>query len=251
MENRAPGDGEQQADSTRAYAPAALPERVPLPPWDMYTVAVGLLCGFILLPMLVSNSVSLAFPLLTPAQVILIQQGMTLVSWGVIFAVLGWRYQVSVWPYLGLSLTRPLAYYGRETVRVLLVMLALMALLNWLASTTGTTPSQPYARYSPDELRMISLFAVLSAPFVEELVFRGFVQSTFYKVASPPRAILFTGLVFVLLHGGYYEHFYALMYVLLLGLVLGYWRERTQSVLPGMLAHLFNNVLASLVLFFA
>ncbi len=224
--------------------------RLPLPPWDMYTVAVGLFSGYILIPLLVSNILTLTNPFIEPAYRIFVQQAITLFSWVGIFAFLSWKYRCNLAPYLGIDLSRPKAYYIREALYVMMGMLSLVLLINLWMKSLGLAPDQPYAKYTSNELQMIAVFAIITAPVIEELVFRGFVQSTFHKISPPVRTVLFTCLLFVLFHGSYFSNLQALMYVLCLGLLLGYWRERTQSIVPGILGHLFNNTLASIALFF-
>ncbi|HEY9686361.1 MAG TPA: type II CAAX endopeptidase family protein [Coleofasciculaceae cyanobacterium] len=221
----------------------------PLPPWDMYTVAVGLFSGYILVPLLVSNILTLTAPFLEPTYEIFIQQATTFASWVAIFFILAWRYRSNILPWLGVDFSRSPGYYLKEAIHVILVMLTMMVLVSLWIKWTGGASERPYESYTSNELRIISFFAILMAPVLEEVVFRGFVQTTFHKISTPVRSVIFTCLLFLLFHGTYYEKIQALVYVLLLGLVLGYWRERTQSIIPGVIGHLFNNALASWVLF--
>jgi membrane protease YdiL (CAAX protease family) len=235
----------QEPDKTGREQPAPSA----LPPWDMYTVAVGLFSGYILIPMLVSNILTLTAPFLEPAYEIFIQQATTFASWVVIFFILAWRYRSNVLPWLGVDLSRSPGYYLKEAIHVILAMLTLMVLMSLWMKWTGGASERPYESYTSKELRIISFFAILMAPVLEEVVFRGFVQTTFHKISTPVRSVIFTCLLFLLFHGTYYAKIQALVYVLVLGLVLGYWRERTQSIIPGVVGHLFNNALASWVLF--
>jgi membrane protease YdiL (CAAX protease family) len=88
------------------------------------------------------------------------------------------------------------------------------------------------------------LFAVI-APFVEELTFRGAGQSLLRFLGRTP-SILLVGLVFGLAHG----LVEALLVLVPFGIALAWLRDRTNSVLPGMLVHgLFNGAaLAFIVL---
>lgn len=221
---------------------------IPLPPWDMYTVAVALFSGYILVPMLVANILTLTIPFLEPTHEIFSRQAVTFLSWVVIFAVLSWRYRCNILPYLGFNISRNPGYYIMEAFKVVLIMLSMMVLMSLWVKSTGMTPEKSYETYNSNELRIISFFAVVMAPLLEEVIFRGFVQSTFHKISPPARSVIFTCLLFLLFHGTYYGKVHALVYVLVLGLVLGYWRERTQSIIPGVAGHLFNNILASMVL---
>jgi membrane protease YdiL (CAAX protease family) len=225
-------------------------EPVPsVPPWTLYTVAVSLTSGYILIPLLASQCLLLINPFLDGTAQLFCQQSLTLLAWLSIFVFLRFRYG-AIRPYIGLNLTRPKAYYAWETVRLTLVTASLLVGLNLLWTVLGKQPAakMPYAGASHAELLVLSLFAVFMAPVLEEVIFRGLVQSTFHKLYSPLMSVFMTSLVFLVLHGNYFQDFQALSQVMILGFCFGLWRERTQSILPGIMAHLFNNALASIVL---
>lgn len=79
------------------------------------------------------------------------------------------------------------------------------------------------------------LFAVI-APVVEELTFRGAGQSLLRFLGRAP-SILIVGVAFGLAHG----LVEALLVLVALGIGLAWLRDRTGSVLPGMLVHAFFN----------
>ena len=84
--------------------------------------------------------------------------------------------------------------------------------------------------------------AVLMAPLVEELVFRGFFQGQLeagYHDAT--KAVLISAVVFTVLH---LNPWWALQ-IYLLGVVLGYLAWRTGSIWPPFLVHAANNGLAT------
>lgn len=221
-----------------------------VPPWDMYTVAVALFTGYILMPLLISNILTLINPFIELGARLFVEQGATLLTWASIFAVLNWKYG-HLRAYLGLSLTRPVGYYAWETVKLVLLTVGLNLLMNVIWSAAGVKGGEnPYRDYGAADLAVLFSFAILMAPVLEELIFRGLVQSTFHKISPPLRSVIFTSLVFLLLHTNYFDNVKALTQVLVLGLCFGIWRERTQSLIPGMAAHLMNNVLASFVLFY-
>jgi membrane protease YdiL (CAAX protease family) len=86
------------------------------------------------------------------------------------------------------------------------------------------------------------LFAVI-APFVEELTFRGAGQSLLRFLGRTP-SILLVGVAFGLAHG----LVEALLVLVPFGIALAWLRDRTDSVLPGMLVHaLFNGAALALV----
>lgn len=86
------------------------------------------------------------------------------------------------------------------------------------------------------------LFAVV-APFVEELTFRGSGQSLLRFLGRWP-SILIVGAAFGLAHG----LVEALLVLVPFGIALAWLRDRTESVLPGMLVHaLFNATALALI----
>lgn len=229
--------------------------REPSPPWDMYVVGASLCTGYILVPLLVSNGLLLLNPFVSLSGQFFIQQGATLLTWSAIFTWLRFRYG-PIRSYLGLSCkTQPPRYYVWESIRLLLLTSGLTLLLNQLWTMLEQIfpawhleQNEPYSHYSAPELLMLSFFAITIAPILEEIIFRGFVQSTFHKISPPIRSVIFTCLVFLLFHGSYFDNIKALSHVLVLGLCFGFWRERTRSLLPGMVVHFLNNSVASVVL---
>jgi membrane protease YdiL (CAAX protease family) len=86
------------------------------------------------------------------------------------------------------------------------------------------------------------LFAVI-APFVEELTFRGAGQSLLRFLGRAPSIVL-VGFAFGLTHG----LVEALLVLVPFGIGLAWLRDRTGSVLPGMLVHaLFNGAALALI----
>jgi membrane protease YdiL (CAAX protease family) len=86
------------------------------------------------------------------------------------------------------------------------------------------------------------LFAAI-APFVEELTFRGAGQSLLGFLGRWPSIVL-VGIAFGLAHG----LLEALLVLVPFGMALAWLRDRTTSVVPGMLVHSFFNATALLVI---
>ena len=81
----------------------------------------------------------------------------------------------------------------------------------------------------------VAVFCLL-APFVEELLFRGVGFSLLRPLGTAP-AVLLVGVAFGVWHG----LLIALLILIPFGSLLAYLRERTESVVPGMVVHgLFN-----------
>lgn len=84
----------------------------------------------------------------------------------------------------------------------------------------------------------IILTTVLVAPFVEEMLFRGYLQKVLEESWKDiTKAILVTSMFFALVHFNPYW----IVQIYLLGLVLGYLTWRTNSIIPGIILHGLNN----------
>jgi membrane protease YdiL (CAAX protease family) len=83
-----------------------------------------------------------------------------------------------------------------------------------------------------------AIVVVILAPFTEELFVRG-VGFGLLRPVGAAAAIVLSALVWALMHGLVYGFFPLFAF----GIALGYLRERSQSVVPGMLVHsLYNGI---------
>jgi membrane protease YdiL (CAAX protease family) len=96
------------------------------------------------------------------------------------------------------------------------------------------------------DFAMIWLVGAVLGPFSEEVFFRGIVFRGYLQAKGPRTAYLASAVVFALLH----LNLQAFPPILVLGLVLAWLYRSTQSLLPCMVAHGFNNGVAFLVLRF-
>jgi len=87
---------------------------------------------------------------------------------------------------------------------------------------------------------------VIIAPIVEELIFRGVIMAGFSRIYHPVFAILFSALLFALFHLNPWQFPAAFA----LGLILGWIRIRTGSVLACISGHAIHNGLVFLSVFY-
>ncbi len=88
-----------------------------------------------------------------------------------------------------------------------------------------------------DFVQMFFIMAVLPA-VCEEAMFRGALQPVLIKLTKNTHfGILFTAFLFGLMH----MQFYTFLSIFVLGVVLGYVRQWTNSLWPAMIIHLINN----------
>src|SRR5690606_24402901 len=89
----------------------------------------------------------------------------------------------------------------------------------------------------------MALMVVVVGPVAEELVFRGFAWDALRRWMRPSAVIVVTSLLFAAAHLDP-VHSSAVFFI---GLVLGYLRWSTGSIVPGLVAHVVNNGLGVLL----
>jgi membrane protease YdiL (CAAX protease family) len=87
---------------------------------------------------------------------------------------------------------------------------------------------------------------VIIAPIIEELIFRGVIMSGFSRIYHPVWAIFFSALLFALFHLNPWQFAAAFA----LGLILGWIRIRTGSVLACIAGHAIHNGLVFLSVYY-
>jgi len=91
------------------------------------------------------------------------------------------------------------------------------------------------------------LFVGLLYPVIEELCFRGFIQTSLRKIPYLSVSLIglscaniFTSFLFAALHM-FYQPLFMAMLVFIPSLVFGYFRDRYDSVVPAIILHVFYN----------
>jgi uncharacterized protein len=88
---------------------------------------------------------------------------------------------------------------------------------------------------------------VLIAPVFEEIIFRGVILDGFLKIYSPKKSIIWSSILFGLIHLNPWQALGAFF----IGLFIGWIYYRTQSIIPGILIHFTNNLIAFLLLLYS
>ena len=129
---------------------------------------------------------------------------------------------------------------------ILLLPLAitLQSYLHWFFPELPPRIQETLAPMRDPDLSVIKLVAVfaLLPGLCEELAFRGFILSGFSRNGRTGVAVVFSALLFGVMHMIPQQVFNAF----LLGLVLGLLALRSGSLLPGVLFHFVNNALGVL-----
>ena len=84
---------------------------------------------------------------------------------------------------------------------------------------------------------LLLILPVISAPFFEELFFRGVLYKILRKRLNANLTILFTAVMFAAVHPGLNQF----INILVLGLVLAYLVEKTGSIIPAITLHFLVN----------
>jgi uncharacterized protein len=115
-----------------------------------------------------------------------------------------------------------------------------------LAMVLKTPEKSPIEQFTntPFSIVLVSVMAVGFAPFFEELFFRGFLQPLLTRDLGVSVGIVVTGCLFGGLHlfeyGNLWQYGLAIAVV---GVVLGYIRQRSGSVIPSTVVHAcFNSI---------
>jgi membrane protease YdiL (CAAX protease family) len=93
---------------------------------------------------------------------------------------------------------------------------------------------------STSDLIIIVFSAVFLAAIVEELLFRGFVQTSFEYHFDITKAVMASALIFTIIH---FNPWWSIQ-VMIIGVILGVMAWKSNSVIPSMIIHLINNGIA-------
>jgi membrane protease YdiL (CAAX protease family) len=95
---------------------------------------------------------------------------------------------------------------------------------------------------SPGSAYLLALFGICVAPFIEELVFRGFFYPVFERRWGFLWAVLLTALLFAAIHGPQVGGGIQMLVIFFcIGAALSYARGKTGSLVPSYLMHLAYN----------
>jgi membrane protease YdiL (CAAX protease family) len=142
----------------------------------------------------------------------------------------------------------PLNWLGLKPVSAGIVALSAAAFLGLLAwngvrvAVAGSTPGHV------GQLGGIALFSGLVGVFVEELVFRGVVQTKLSEIMGSWLAILLAAALFLMIHvPGWLlldlpVNFQIAGSVFIIGAICGALRQWSKSIWPGVAAHWANNI---------
>lgn len=142
---------------------------------------------------------------------------------------------------------KPKWYLGFENVTVATALISILGTLlvsNGVAATAEYLPG--YENFSEMMKGMmvpgigIALAIVVVAPIFEEVLLRGLLTRGYLRKTTPFKAILFSGLIFGVMH----VHPVHIFFASIMGFCLGYVYYRTRSLGLVILIHFINNAIS-------
>ncbi len=157
---------------------------------------------------------------------------------------------------LGLNLKNFLGEFilgVKSYISILPVILMTLSIIVWLSNLFNyQPPTQPIFDLFFQEKRSVlviylSIFVTILGPIVEEIFFRGFAYRALRDKIGAFKAIALTSLIFAALHtnlAGFFP-------ILILGILLAYLAQKTNSLIPSITVHIMHNSSILLLLFLA
>lgn len=141
--------------------------------------------------------------------------------------------------------------FGLKSLGFWLSILIAYLLLQVLINSIFEIPSSDFlASISGTQNLWLALVVVTLAPWLEELLFRGYLFKAWrHTWLGLPGTLFLTSILFVVLHGNQY-HWVHLTFVLMLSVILGLSREKTGSVWVPVILHGVNNFLSAIFIIY-
>lgn len=125
-----------------------------------------------------------------------------------------------------------------------LILLATTLIDHFFEVFAQVKSSEVYTNVDKNLLRSMSFIGIFFAPFAEEVFFRGFLQPVFIQKFGVNFGIILITLAFSLLHVLYISNISAFLGIICVGLILSFAKEKTGSLIPCIIAHFLNNLVA-------
>lgn len=162
---------------------------------------------------------------------------------GYLYLMVRLRFRTAFWETLGFRRTKEIGGAGMfagfaVTGMLLAVMISALA---GLVRPVGEIPMEKLFQQR-NTAALVLFAAVVVAPLVEELLFRGWLYPVVARTFGVAGGVLITGALFGLVHGAQLGWHMSLVGLLTIaGVVFTYFRARTGSVLPSYFLHLGYN----------
>jgi membrane protease YdiL (CAAX protease family) len=131
------------------------------------------------------------------------------------------------------------------TIMIYLVLIPIQLLIwgyGWVLGDAGfKAPTNPFMHFDIGaDIIYIFISIVILAPLIEEVFFRGYMFKLLLDQLGDNPAILVTSVLFAVVH----INLYTFLPILIMGGVMGWARKRTGSIVPSLVMHSMNNLIA-------
>lgn len=140
----------------------------------------------------------------------------------------------------------------RQYVITLPFIIIVGFIINLISSYYGVSPeTQDVVKWVMEEksrflLGCLIFFGVILAPVMEEILFRGFLQSALRNSFGDRYAVAISAFLFA----GVHMDVFAFLQIFILGLLLGYLYEKTQTLAASIFVHITHNSLTLIFLLY-
>jgi membrane protease YdiL (CAAX protease family) len=227
-------------------SPPAEPAPVPWGPADLFIFASFFLGTVLFVPLIVVYVIRVFRPEFQPTDLTFVDQ---VVLQGAIDAILVAFIFFHVKVVRHREFLATIHWYPRHQFRArslvsLGATLAITVLLiSALFPAAGQTPIEKMIS-SANSLYVFTLFGIFVAPTFEEIIFRGFLFKVFSDMSGPGLAVPATAALFALLHSfQLWGNWPAIALIFGVGYVLAFLRNRSNSLIPGLLVHTSYNAM--------
>lgn len=217
-------------------------------PWKIsdviYTYVLIFVISLIFIGLFLYTSLDINIGLFTA----LLQLAISFTTLGIIYSIVTIKYQVPFKSAFGIYFHKTPSFFRQGIIAALAIMVCTTLISVIFSHFSGAVKQSPYTFMPEDKIKAIVFLAIFIAPIIEEIFFRGFMQPALIKDLGAFPGIIITALIFGISHTQYLEYNAALVAVTTIGLILGITKYYTGSIMPGIFAHLFNNLLAAISL---
>lgn len=213
-------------------------------PWTIFDVFFTYVLIFSLSVIMAGVMLYTGFDINMNFFTIVLQILLSLSTLTIVYLIVTQKYKVPFAEAFGLSFDKIHASVSLGLFITAIIILSTTFISVMFSQFTGVEPKNPYIDMPEEKFKWLTILAIFFAPVVEEIFFRGFMQPAISKIAGPFFGILITAMIFGISHTQYLDYATAIFSVTTIGLILGIVKYKTGSVMPGIFAHLFNNLLA-------
>ncbi len=213
-------------------------------PWGISDVVFVYFCIFILSIIFVGTMLYANLDINRNIYSVVFQTLLSMSILVLVYAIVTKKYNIPFKDAFGISTSKMPGFVNRGILvtAIIIVTTTLIGLI--FSQFLGVENQNPYMDMPQERFKWFTILAIFFAPIVEEIFFRGFMQPAIIKKTGVFWGILITALIFGISHTQYLDFGAAMVSVTAIGLILGITRHKTGSVMPGVFAHFFNNLLA-------